>query len=103
MCDFGTNGRLSDGGVIENTQFGRMLNNNELKIPLTCKSKCSTYQLPFVFIGDDAFVMRNNFLRPFKHGEPIKERKIYTYRFSRSHRRVESTFGLKIFHLSHCY
>lgn len=94
-CDFGTNGRVSDGG--------RMLNNNALKLPLPCKSKCSTHPLPFVFIGGDAFAMRNNILKPFQYGEPIKERKMYKYRLSRARRTVESAFGIlaskfRIFH-----
>lgn len=33
MLDFGTNGRISDGGVIENTKFGERFNSNSLQIP----------------------------------------------------------------------
>lgn len=33
MADFGTNGRVSDGGVIENTEFGKRLKDEKLCIP----------------------------------------------------------------------
>lgn len=33
MEDIGINGRISDGGVISHTKFGKMLNNNLLQIP----------------------------------------------------------------------
>lgn len=33
LCDFGTNGRISDGGVLQNTVFFLKLQNNDLNIP----------------------------------------------------------------------
>lgn len=33
MVDSGTNGHVSDGGVISNTTFGRLLEDGELSIP----------------------------------------------------------------------
>ena len=33
LIDFGTNGHISDGGVLQNTQFYDMLNNGDLHIP----------------------------------------------------------------------
>lgn len=35
MVDVGTNGRVSDGGVLQNTAFGQQLKNNALKYPTT--------------------------------------------------------------------
>ncbi|RVE45484.1 hypothetical protein evm_009823 [Chilo suppressalis] len=34
MCDFGTNGRVSDDGVLHNTVFYKKLEKNLLKIPV---------------------------------------------------------------------
>lgn len=94
MVDFGTNGRVSDGGVIEKTEFYRKLLNNTLKIPQAARSSNSTKLLPFVFIGDEAFALRNNFLKPFGQNELDREKRIFNYRLSRARRVVENTFGI---------
>lgn len=61
LCDIGTNGRVSDGGVIENTTFFEKLVNDRLHIP----SMNNENKLPYVFIGDEAFALRPDFLKPF--------------------------------------
>ncbi|KAJ8877625.1 hypothetical protein PR048_022080 [Dryococelus australis] len=48
MIDVGTNGRVSDGGVLENTLFCDKLKNNELE--LLNKNKGGGFNI--VFIGD---------------------------------------------------
>lgn len=103
MCDFGTNGRISDGGVIENTKFGEKLTNSTLNIPDPETIRSSNKTLPFVFVGDDAFAMRPNFLKPFSHTTGKKEEQVFNYRLSRARRVVESAFGMlaskfRIFH-----
>lgn len=50
MCDFGVNGRISDGGVIEYTQFYQKLKDGKLKIPLPCKPTNSEREMPFVLL-----------------------------------------------------
>jgi len=53
-CDFGTNGRVSDGAVIENVKFYDKLLHEELNLPLPRKPDNSTSDLPYVFVGDEA-------------------------------------------------
>jgi len=48
-CDIGTNGRVSDGGVIENTKFYEKLLHEELNLPLPRKPDNSARDLPYVF------------------------------------------------------
>ncbi|XP_064122503.1 putative nuclease HARBI1 [Macrobrachium nipponense] len=103
LCDFGTHGRISDGGVIENTKFGEKLANNTLNIPDPVIIRYSNRTLPFALVDDDAFAMRPNFLKPFSHTTGKKEEQVFNYRLSRSRRIVESTFGIlaskfRIFH-----
>lgn len=52
MCDFGINGRVSDGGVIEYTNFYKKLKNKQLSLPAAKPSNSETL-MPFVFIGDE--------------------------------------------------
>jgi len=94
MIHFGANGRLSDGGVIEHTLFHHKLINNELKVPQP-SSPINSYKLiPYVFIGDEAFSLRNDFLKPFSQKELDKEKRIFNYRLSRARRVIENTFGI---------
>ncbi|CAH1966874.1 unnamed protein product [Acanthoscelides obtectus] len=51
MCDFGIDGRISDGGVIEYSQFYRKLKDRKLSIPPPTRIMNSKEALPFVFIA----------------------------------------------------
>jgi hypothetical protein len=57
MADAGINGRISDGGVLGNTAFGKALVNKLLPIPESGTLPNSEKKLPFVFAGDDAFAL----------------------------------------------
>lgn len=103
MCHFGTNGRVSDGGVIEHTSFHDKLLKGQLKIPAPCTSNNSQRPLPYVFIGDEAFSLRKDFLKPFAQQQLDNNRRIFNYRLSRARRIVENVFGImaarfRVFH-----
>lgn len=69
LCDFGTNGRISDGGVLANTKFFEKLENNELCIPSATAVTNSTRSLPYVFVADDAFPLRTDLVKPFRQAD----------------------------------
>lgn len=94
MVDFGVNGRISDGGVIDHTTFYQKLKNGNLSLPHPTRPKGSQDIMPFVFIGDEAFSLRCDFLKPFGQKELNHDRKIFNYRLSRARCRVENTFGI---------
>ena len=52
FVDVGKNGRISDGGVIEHTEFLRRLKNGQLNLP---ENHETVNNLNFVFLGDEAF------------------------------------------------
>ena len=79
---FGTNGRVSDGGVLEYTGFYDKLQNECLKTPESSDEKGR--KLPYVFIGDEAFSLRKDFLKPYNVKQLTRERKIFNYRLSRA-------------------
>lgn len=102
-CDVGTNGRVSDGGVINNTKFYKKLMNNDLRVPLPRRISNSNRVLGYVFIGDEAFAMRTDLIKPYRRETLDKEGRIFNYRLSRARRVVENTFGIlasrfRIFH-----
>lgn len=94
LVDVGTNGRVSDGGVLENTDFFHKLTNNSLNIPNPKEVGPNKRTLPFVFIGDEAFALRQNFLKPYNARELDHSKKIFNYRLSRARNVVEIAFGI---------
>nr|CAI5856172.1 unnamed protein product [Callosobruchus analis] len=91
MCDFGVNGRISDGGVLQNTTFYELENKIDESV------KKSSKILPYVFVADDAFALRLDMMKPFRQADlNSKERKIYNYRVSRARRIVENAFGILV-------
>jgi hypothetical protein len=104
LCDFGTNGRLSDGGVLQNTVFFDKLQNNLLNIPRESEVRNGLRKLPYVFVADDAYPLTTDMLKPYRQSDlDCKEKTIYNYRTSRARRIVENVSGIltarfRIFH-----
>lgn len=96
LCDFGTNGRVSDGGVLLNTKFFEKFANNSLNIPPKEKLNHSSRILPYVFVADDAFALRQDMMKPFRQRDVVDNvmKRIYNYRISRARRVVENAFGI---------
>ena len=93
-CDIGTNGHVSDGGVTENTKFYEKLLHKELHLPLPRKRDNSTSDLPYVFVGDEAFALRRDLLKPFSQKQLTNEYRVFNYRLSRAWMVIENTFGI---------
>lgn len=96
MVVVGINGRISDGGVFSYTDFGRAFSNKLLKIPEPIQLPNSEKRLPFVLLGDDAFAMTDNFMKPYPQTGLSLARKIFNYRLSRARRVVENAFGILV-------
>ncbi|XP_023711674.2 uncharacterized protein LOC111866708 [Cryptotermes secundus] len=100
MADVGCNGRVSDGGGIEETTFYRTLKNGALALP---KNDDTVGNMNFVFVADEAFALRENILKPFPCKDLTHEKQIFNYRLSRARRCAENAFGVlaarfRIFH-----
>lgn len=94
MVDVGTNGRVSDGGVVYNTKFWELLQNNKLNIPKPSKLPDTDVSCPYVFVGDDAFALGTNLMKPYNREHATKSERIFNYRLSRARRVVENAFGI---------
>ncbi|KAM4049006.1 uncharacterized protein ACNLHF_001716 [Anomaloglossus baeobatrachus] len=100
MVDVGLNGRISDCGALEHTEFGRRLLRSQLRLP---NNSQTTNNLNFVFVGDEAFPLKINLLRPYPQNTLNAQRTVFNYRLSLARRVVESAFGIlasrfRIFH-----
>lgn len=96
MVDVGTNGRVSDGGVIYNTKFWELLQNNKLNIPKPSQLPDTVTNFPYVFVGDDAFALGINLMKPYNREHATRAERIFNYRLSRARRVVENAFGILV-------
>lgn len=96
MVDVGINGRISDGGVLAHTAFGKALSDKSLQIPKPASLPNSERIVPFVFVGDDAFALTENFMKPYSQTGLTVSKRIFNYRLSRARRVVENAFGILV-------
>ena len=94
MVDVGANGRVSDGGVLFYTKFGHKLRNAELNLPPLSELANSNDESPYVFVGDEAFALAKNVLKPYSQSDLTIDRRIFNYRLYRARRVVENSFGI---------
>ncbi len=95
FADVGCQGRISDGGVFNNTLICRKLRNNELDLPREEALPNREMKVPYVFVGDDAFGLQENLMKAY----PVEQKKgskkrIFNYRLCRARRIIENVFGI---------
>ncbi|XP_069690386.1 uncharacterized protein [Periplaneta americana] len=94
VIDVGSCGRFSDGNILTNSAFGRALRNQQLDLPPP-SLVAGAYELPYVIVGDAAFPLMVNLMKPFPKPQlNDMQKKIFNYRLSRARRLVESAFGI---------
>jgi hypothetical protein len=91
----GAKGRVSDGGVFQNTTFCHKLQNGQLPIPGPEPIINEQYVLPYVLVADNAFPLTENIMKPYPGThEQGSIKRVYNYRLSRARRVVENVFGI---------
>ncbi len=63
--DVGAYGRTSDGGVYGASSLGQALEANSICLPPPSKLRGTDTVLPYVFVGDDAFPLRQYMMKPY--------------------------------------
>lgn len=94
MLDVGSMGRFSDGGIFARSVFGKLLIENKLHLPSPSPLHSTGEPVPFVFIGDEAFPLLKNLMRPYPGNQLNTRKRGYNYRLSRARRIVENAFGV---------
>jgi hypothetical protein len=103
MVHTGTNGNVSDGGVLHEKRFCEKLMEGSLKLPAPETPDGTQYSLPFTFVADEAFPLLGNLLKLYPQRGLSREEIIFNYRLSRARRIVENAFGItasrfRVFH-----
>lgn len=96
VIDVGSMGRFSDSGILNDSVFGRKLDNNELDLPIDRPLDDNGPSVPYVFIGDQAFALRKNLLRQYPTHTTIEDqaKRHFNYRICRARNVVENAFGI---------
>ena len=51
-------------------------------------------EVPYVFVADDAFALKEHLMKPYPHSGLTEDKRIYNYRHSRARRISENCFGI---------
>ncbi|KAE9522164.1 hypothetical protein AGLY_017424 [Aphis glycines] len=85
--DVGSYGKESDSTIFKNCPFGKKLYAGLLNLPApVVLPNTDNFPQPFVVIGDEAFGLHKNLLRPYPGRGLTQKRKIFNYRLSRARR-----------------
>ncbi|KAL3209191.1 hypothetical protein MRX96_009379 [Rhipicephalus microplus] len=96
MVDVGAYGKQSDGGVLEQSKFGKRLQQGKLPLPKDLHLPNTSLPAPFVFVGDEAFQLRTDFLSPYPGSVLNPSERVLNYRLSRARRCAENAFGILV-------
>ncbi|KAJ8938701.1 hypothetical protein NQ318_007989 [Aromia moschata] len=86
--DVGAYGSESDGKILNDSIFGISLSEGKLEIPPSENLEGIQEKIPFFYIGDEAFPLRKEILRPYA-GKKFRSPK-------RARRTIENTFGILV-------
>lgn len=81
VVDIGAEGRRSDGGILQNSELGRQLENKQLNMPKARFISDKGPKLPYVIVADEAFALTNYMLRPYPRKNNLNtNKKVFNYR-----------------------
>lgn len=90
----GAQGRIADAGLFAHSDFRQALDQGLLNIPPPQPLPNSEAVIPFTFLGDDAYPLRADLMKPYSHRHMDHQERIFNYRLSRARRVVENAFGI---------
>ncbi|XP_069612086.1 uncharacterized protein [Ranitomeya imitator] len=95
--DIGAFGRGNDSQTFKNSDMGRRVYGKNFNFPRPRplpNTQCPP--MPFVMVGDEAFQMCENLLKPYSSRDLNHTKRIFNYRLTRAQRTVACTFGILV-------
>ena len=92
--DIGAAGRAGDSGVFGDSTLKKTLSSNNLNLLPAKSIQGISQKIDYHIVGDDAFPMTTNLMKPYPHRNLEKGKRIFNYRLSRARRVVENAFGI---------
>uniref|UniRef100_A0A8C5QCP6 DDE Tnp4 domain-containing protein n=1 Tax=Leptobrachium leishanense TaxID=445787 RepID=A0A8C5QCP6_9ANUR len=101
--DVGSFSNDSDSNIFQDSSLLEQIQSRHLQIPQPKKLPGSDTTVPFAFVGDEAFGLYTNLLRPYAGSNLSVEKRVFNYRLSRARRCADCTFAVltstwRIFH-----
>lgn len=79
-----------------NSRFGKELLCQKLPLPEPAKLPNSEKIFPYFYVGDPAFPLKENLMRPFPGKLLSREKRVFNYRISRARVVIENAFGILV-------
>lgn len=93
--DVGAYGSACDSSIFKESTLWKSIQEKRLELPPAKPLPGSEApDVPYFLIGDEAFGLNTNLLRPFGGKELSEKKKNFNYRLSRARRYVECSFGI---------
>lgn len=92
--DVGSYGHQHDAGTFRQSMFHNVVIQNQSQIPDARPLPGTNLSVPFVFLGDEAYPLLPNLLRPYPKTSLNAETQYYNDRHSRARKTVECAFGI---------
>lgn len=96
LIDVGAYGSNSDGGVFSTSQFGQAMRDGNLNLPKGEANLPGSATKTRFFVGDEAFKLERNMMRPYSGRNLDVKKRIFNYRLSRARRIIENSFGILV-------
>ena len=94
LIDVVAYGRENDSSVFSNSSFGKAFSSGDLNVPPMRNIPGTSISMPLYFVGDKAFPLKPNLMRPFPRRELDFAETVFNGKLSSKRRTIECTFGL---------
>ena len=85
---------MNDAGIYAESHLKVALDRNALHIPADKALPNKQDPFPYCVVGDDAFPLQHNIMKPYPFRNLTPQQRIFNYRLSRARRCVEQAFGV---------
>lgn len=94
--DVGSYGREGDAAIYAKSAFGKQINAGKFNMPRPTVIPGTSIIQPHVIIGDEAFALTENMMKPYPKVQSLNDDTIavYNYRHCRARRTTENAFGI---------
>jgi hypothetical protein len=93
-ADVGGVGHQSDCQLFNQSSLSYGIESGRLNLPPADPLPNDNVDFPYFFLGDDAFPLRENMMKPYSTHELTREQRVFNYRISRGWLVVENAFGI---------